>query len=65
MKEDILRIEYRDSPEPHYEIHYANKVEFRTLGNKKLGVSKVHKVNSWWSRLWEKIGNAVTAITFR
>lgn len=35
----------RDLPEPHYEVHLENKVEFRKLDGTKIGESKVHQVN--------------------
>lgn len=33
----------RYKPEPHYELHYTDPVEFWTLDGRKLGESKVEK----------------------
>lgn len=35
----------REEPEPHYEVHYSDRVEFWDLEfNKKLGESKCHPI---------------------
>jgi hypothetical protein len=44
MTEKPLLIIKREEPEPHYEIHYKDRVDFVTLKGKKLGSSEVHKV---------------------
>jgi len=42
--EKVLLIVRRDAPEPHFEVHFDDRVEFWTLDGKKLGESKVEEV---------------------
>ena len=45
-KNRILATIRREEPEPHYEVHYDDRVEFMTLDGVRLGVSKVHTVDT-------------------
>jgi len=46
MGDRILLIVRRSEPEPHYEVHFDRRVEFRALDGRMIGSSKVYPIDA-------------------